>query len=166
MKNALTLSAIIIIALSCSRVPSTNATANTTETAIVPSTAQQSLDYQDATQFTSSEFLYALYHNKDSDFAKMKNTPNLETKYFSDKCLHRLQDNNPYEGGGYAVWDLFGGSNTCVWGSFKDLSYAREGWYCLWFAYEEEGYIEDAPNLFLKVKMVNNRWIIDDYLLK
>ena len=36
-----------------------------------------------------------------------------------------------YDGVGLAVWDLFGGSNTNVCGSFKDLRYYQNRWYVI-----------------------------------
>ena len=129
------------------------------------------VDYQDASLFTSDEFLLALYHNKATEFPCLQGeSMEINRKYFSDNCIKHLKQNYEYDGDGLAIWDLFGGSNSSVWGSFKGMLYDHDGWYLLRFAWEEtygDGvwHVSDTPDLHLKVIQVNGRWIIDDYII-
>ena len=61
----------------------------------------------------------------------------LNEAFFTEKCITLLKENYEYDGVGLAVWDLFGGSNTNVCGSFKDLRYYQNRWYVMSFVYEE-----------------------------
>lgn len=137
------------------------------------SSCNQKQDFQDAGKHSSDEFLQALYHNDIHNFPYIGKTQELNEAFFTEKCISLLKENYEYDGDGLAVWDLFGGSNTSVWGSFKDMRYYQKGWYVLSFVYEEywgesegEYYIEDAPKLYLKVIQQNERWVIDEYKLQ
>ena len=53
-----------------------------------------------------------------------------------------LKKSYEYDGDELAVWDLFGGSNTNVCESFKDLRYYQNRWYVMSFVYEDIGVIK------------------------
>lgn len=127
------------------------------------------VDYQDVQRNTSDEFLLALYHGKVRNFP-FDDSHNVNTAFYSERCLAKMRERYEYEGNGLAIWDMFGGSNTNTWGQFKGMEYKGKGWYALHFAFEEgwgesSYYIEDTPVLYLKLVIRKGRWVIDDYRL-